>query len=489
MWQKIGIKSDSLSYDNSNDQGNNLEDPFDPRPANEDYKKPNIFQKIYASVTDSFVCRKITDFFAYIGGGVLAAADHVASMFRDRGVSAETAAKNVKADTHLQAKELAANFRTGQNNHPITFRDLSDSDHRDSLSVFSAQSSKSEMEPDVDVGDNLVSPLYDDNSKFEKNADEQAFAQWLNKYKEFGGLALCEQNFEARARKVAQKIYDAEVNRHAQAIDENDLYWISRENQTRLKAAAALLGKDLPGSEKLSSAEINDPPTFHPDHKHSFLVWRAWIEKDEWPDEGLPDLQSALTYAKAFIASHTEPPEKYDEKTKLELVVAFELVAHENEYALQQINTSADPFIEELLKSSENASEGQSLGQGEPPAPPPPRRAKTDSVKSSQVRNSLAVPSLPDFPNEANSLVLSTIRNTYELNEFRNIIKNAKIYFRALKKGRNFSEEHKANAITLASLWESAKLDREKKSQLKRLEFFDDLDQLLHLEKIKNDFQ
>ena len=186
---------------------------------------------------------------------------------------------------------------------------------------------------------------------------------------------------------------------------------MSKDDQLRLKAAAALLKKNLPYSDKSSASEISDPPTYHPDHKYSFSVWRTWIEKKYWPDEGLPDLKSALSYAKDFIRSHAENPDKYDSKTKSELATAFHLVAFENDYALEEINSSSAPIMHELLMTPEGNADSQPAYSHEPPPPrrsqvefgspppPPPRRVKSDSVKTTQIPISLKVPSLPDFPN------------------------------------------------------------------------------------------
>ena len=185
-------------------------------------------------------------------------------------------------------------------------------------------------------------------------------------------------------------------------------------------------------------------------------------------------------------------------------MAAFHLVTYENDYALEEINSSAALIMHELLMTPEDKAESQPAYSHEPPPPPPPRRSKVefgpppppppprvaaDSVKTPVIHSPLKVASLPDFPNDANSLQLLPIRATYAGFELRTIIRNAKTYFKALKKGRQFSEESKASAITLANLWKLAKSDRVKMAKLEQFEFFNDLDQLLQPDKIEKDFQ
>jgi hypothetical protein len=475
-------------YDHSNDPDNDLNDSFDPRPASDISEKPSVLKKIYASIADSFICKKINDFFGWIGGGVLAAADHVAAAFGRRQIVGEVVAKNIKDDV----QPSLMNLETASKAEGGTIKKINSA----------SQSPKLEVGPDIDANNDSISSTSLKDAKSENDADEQAFAYWLGKYKENPDSASCQQNFEARAKRVAQKIYDTESDRYAQAKQQHDTYWLSNDDQIRLKAAAALLKKNLPYSNKSSASKIDDPPTYHPDHQHNFSVWRTWIEKKEWPDRGLPDLKPALIYAKDFIRSHAESPDKHDDKTKLELAAAFQLVAFENDYALQEINSSAVPIMSELLKAAESSRDEYPISRGEPP-PPPPRRPKVDygpppppsprvtadSAKTAEILSPLRVTSLPDFPNDAKSLQLLPIQATYTVVELHTIIINAKTYFKALKKGRQFSVESKAGASTLANLWKLAKSDGVKMAKLEQLEFFNDLDQLLQPEKIEKDFQ
>ena len=497
-------KNPPSPYDHSNDSDNNFEIFFDPRPASDISEKPSVLKKIYASIADSFICKKINDFFGWIGGGVLAAADHVAAAFGRRQIVGEVVAKNIKDDVRPPLMDLeTASKAEGGTIKKINSASFQDSNQRYSVDDTTYQSPKLEVNPDIDANNDSISSTSLEDAKSENGADEQAFAYWLGKYKENPDSASCQQNFEARAKSVAQKIYDAESDRYAQAKQQEDTYWLSNDDQIRLKAAAALLKKNLPYSDKSSASKIDDPPTYHPDHRHNFSVWRAWIEKGDWPDGGLPDLQSALIYANDFIRSHTESPSKYDTKTKSELAAAFQLVTFENDYALQEINSSAVPIMSELLKAAESIGDEYPVYRVEPP-PPPPRRSKVDygppppppsprvtadSAKTAEILSPLRVTSLPDFPKGAGSLYFLPIQATYTVDEFRTIIDNAKIYFEALKKGRQFSVESKAGASTLANLWKLEKSDKLTEAKLKKFDFFDDLDQLLQPEKIRNDFQ
>ncbi len=493
----------SLDYDHSNDKDNNLEDLFDPRPVIHEEAKTSTFRKIYNSIADSFVCKKLTDFFGWIGGGVLAAADHVVAAFGRRQIAGEMVAKNIKDNVQLSPSRSVDVSQVDQKNHATYSAGFINSSQNNLSGATADQSSISHAESDSVVEDNSVSVAPIDNSQYEAKADEQAFGVWLNSYKNLGDRAVCQQNFEARAKSVAQKIYDAESDRYAQAKQQDDTYWLSKDDQIRLKAAAALLKKNLPYSDKSSASEIGDPPTYHPDHQHNFSVWRTWIEKKEWPDRGLPDLKPALIYAKDFIRSHAESPDKHDDKTKSELAAAFQLVAFENDYALEKINSSAAPIMRELLMTAEDSAEAQPAFPHEPPLPPPRRskvdygppppppspRVTADSAKTAEILSPLRVTSLPDFPNDAKSLQLLPIQATYTVVELRTIIINAKTYFEALKEDRQFSVESKAGAITLANLWKLAKSDGVKMAKLEQLEFFNDLDQLLQPEKIEKDFK
>ena len=253
LWKESGsVKNDSDSYATL----------FDPRPQDDVPPTPGRLSRLYKSVTDSFIVRKLESFFEWVGGGILAAKNHVEKLFSLRDHRSE-AIKNIKdgePETHVVNEKLAdfphakspLNF---EGNQVVVDENASDT---------STENSKSEIDHSES------SRLIDAQDK----ANERAFKWWLNEYNKNGDRAFCQINFEPGAKAVAQQIYDHEVERCKEFAKQPSSFWRSAENAETLAAASALLRKAVPMPDGMTMPV--DVPTYSRGQEASFAAFKEW---------------------------------------------------------------------------------------------------------------------------------------------------------------------------------------------------------------------
>ncbi len=287
--------------------------------------------------------------------------------------------------------------------------------------------------------------------------DETAFTLFVSEFRQaqkegkvFSGVGR--QQFEDAAVKHAQKLYDAEVARFNALGDRFADYALSSEKALQIQVASELLKKPLPHQKLLDLTEQHTVPTYSAQNLDDFTAWLEWRQTKILPGGKAIDLDSATHYASEFIRKNSANPEQAKSaEISRRLEQAYDLITH--------IATDKAAMQAQLIRAVVNQ-----------------HAAELSSI------------SLPAFPDGVTTLALQSVKGTYEGYEIKSMITASRQYFLRLRKGQLPDDSDKAKTITLATLWTEGKSDKQRLQEMKQLAFFDQLDALLDLEKIKNDF-
>ncbi len=478
------VKNDVGPYD----------DLSDPMAEDASPPKRGRFSSLYESVASFFIVRKIENFFEWVGGGVLAARNHVERLFAGSGRRSEATAD-------------VRNFLSKTPGADIKKTGVSDAAR--SLSSEKSHLATDENGSEINTEESNPEHVYSHRSSLAHahgEADERAFKWWVNEYNKNGERAFCQNNFEPGAKVVAQQVYDSEVRRCNEFANKPDSFWRSAESGERLAAAAALLKKAIPMPDGMNiQVKV---PTYSPEQKASFIAFNAWKSGGMSPIDREIDLKSALDYAEDFVKAHNTLPDALNKDTKASLDLAFDLINGYNSYLLKltaQTGAQASRNLLASVKATQNEDLARSTlapvepRNAEPPPPPPPRRRDLSPPPPPPPRRVNAQVSAPrdtirataadvtEFPSEIKSLDLLFLRDSFSPGELRQIIRSTRAYFRAVAHSEAIDAIHRAGAMTLAGLWKMAKEDKEKIATMKNLPDFEILDQLLQVEKIRDD--
>ncbi len=257
--------------------------------------------------------------------------------------------------------------------------------------------------------------------------DDFAFDQYLKAYrqrKDPNERVLCQQNFEAGARRVATQLLQANAEREAYADAKDKTYWLAPEQKERLDAAATLMESDAdPATRKLAKDFLRHGPvqTSTEEQCRHFLMWRQRQDFDPRTlAESSFDLEAALAHASTLLATYAGKEQSKDSEDVRQWVNdATQLVARSEEYktvlievrgqlaplprhydVLDELSSlldevlapQADSLAQSMSKddaadqtgaaSSHNARSEQDALQspgstGLPPSPPPPRPTRS----------------------------------------------------------------------------------------------------------------
>ncbi len=287
--------------------------------------------------------------------------------------------------------------------------------------------------------------------------DETAFMLYVSDFRQaqregkvFGGVGR--QQFEDAAVKHAQTLYDAEVVRFDALGDRFADYALSSEQALQIQVASALLKKPLPHQKLLDLTEQHNVPTYSAQNLEDFIAWSEWRQTKILPGGKAIDLDSATHYANEFIRKNSANPEQAKSaEISRKLQQAYDLITH--------IATDQAAMQAQLIRAVMNQHEAE-----------------------------LSPISLPAFPDGVTTLALQSVKGTYEGYEIKSMIAASRQYFSRIRKGKLPDDSDKAKTITLATLWTEGKSDKQRLQEMKQLAFFDQLDALLDLERIKNDF-
>jgi hypothetical protein len=287
--------------------------------------------------------------------------------------------------------------------------------------------------------------------------DETAFTLFVSDFRQaqkegavFNGVGR--QQFEDAAVKHAQKLYDAEVARFDALGDRFADYALSSEQALKIQVASALLKKPLPHQKLLDLTEQHNVPTYSAQNLEDFSAWQEWRQTKILPGGQAIDLDSATHYANEFIRKNSANPEQAKSaEISRKLQQAYDLITH--------IATDQAAMQAQLIRAVMNQHEAE-----------------------------LSPISLPAFPEGVTTLALQSVKGTYEGYEIKSMITASRQYFSRIRKGKLPDDSDKAKTITLATLWAEGKSDKQRLQEMKQLAFFDQLDALLDLEKIKHDF-
>lgn len=203
--------------------------------------------------------------------------------------------------------------------------------------------------------------------------DEVSFSLYLKGYNDDqrnNRGTVCPQNFREGATRYARKLYDKEVERCAEYSDKPEQYFLAKDKQVELKAAAALLNKMTPHPEPLKFGQVKQVAGHSVEQFSNFMAWREWKTNGNLPQDGNIDLAAAIEYAKSYIGEHNSQEDLGNKDVQEVLKEAYILIAgysqYETDITLAMILFSADQAKAALAKPKTE----QNLS---PPAPPPPR--------------------------------------------------------------------------------------------------------------------
>jgi hypothetical protein len=298
--------------------------------------------------------------------------------------------------------------------------------------------------------------------------DEQAFSLFVAEFKqarrdgtEFSGAGR--QQFDDAARRHAQKLYGTEVARLDALGDRPGDYALGSDEALAIEVASALLRKPLPHQKLLDLTGQAAVPAYSARDQENFDAWLEWRETKVLPGGQAIDLASAARYANEYIAKNTPG---LDESTSPAIVKR-----------LEQAN--------ELVGFREDDARGM--------------KVEVDLRNIEESVAALRPVPLPPFPKGVTTLALHPINGGLNGASVKSMIRGSRTYLEAIRNGealKPMSEERaekfegdKAHAITFASLWAAGKSDPHTLQQIQGWDFFGTLDQLLDLDKIKNDFK
>jgi len=288
--------------------------------------------------------------------------------------------------------------------------------------------------------------------------DEDAFALFVDEFKqarreerEFSGAGR--QQFEDAAKRHAQKLLDAELARLNTLGDRFADYALGTDQALAIEVASALLHHPLPHQKLLDLTGQTSVPSYSQQDMECFDAWLEWRETKILTGGKAIDLDQAARYANEFIKKNANDPERAKSpEISRRLAQAYDLITH-------KARDEAEMNVKVALISVEEARADFSL-----------------------------VP-LPAFPPGVTSLELQPINGGLQGYVIKQMIQATKQYFSMIRNAEEPEQTDKAQAIMFATLWKTGKSDPKILEEMKTWHFFEPLDQLLDLEKIKKDFK
>lgn len=288
--------------------------------------------------------------------------------------------------------------------------------------------------------------------------DEDAFALFVDEFKqarreerEFSGAGR--QQFEDAAKRHAQKLLDAELARLNTLGDRFADYALGTDQALAIEVASALLHHPLPHQKLLDLTGQTSVPSYSQPDMECFDAWLEWRETKILTGGKAIDLDQAVRYANEFIKKNANDPERAKSpEISRRLAQAYDLITH-------KARDEAEMNVKVALMSVEEARADFSL-----------------------------VP-LPAFPEGVTTLALQPINGGLQGYVIKKMIQATKQYFSMTRNTEEPEQTDKAQAIMFATLWKTGKSDPKILEEMKTWHFFEPLDQLLDLEKIKKDFK
>lgn len=330
----------------------------------------------------------------------------------------------------------------------------------------------------------------------EVDSDAGDFSQYMRVYKEDqtkGEDTVCPQNFREGAIRQAQKLFDSETTRCAEYADRPKEYNLTKDEQLKLKASAALLKKQVPHPVTLKLGETREVAGNSVEQFGSFLAWREWKKKGTLPENGNIDLAAAKKYAESYIAEHNGREYLENKQVKDVLNEAFLLISsydkNEENIKFEKILFSINAAKEVGTKKTENKQSlslptpppSPQVKANGPPAPPPPRAEVAPSPSELQAQAAAKMLGLkPTDIAQIGNLVMGKIKSTVR----EKIIYDALLFLERQQEER-FNPYLAKEAINFAQYWNKAKENQETLIQLKNLQSFAMLDQQLDVNKIE----
>ncbi len=304
----------------------------------------------------------------------------------------------------------------------------------------------------------VATPIHSPTSASVELADEFAFDLFVAEFKEarregreFSGAGR--QQFEDAAKRHAQKLYDTEVKRLNDLGDQPGDYALGADQALAIEVASALLHKPLPHQKLLDLTGQASVPPYSQKDEECFNAWVEWHLTKILPGGKAIDLEGAVRYAIEFIAKNASDAvsaKRPDISRRLEQ--AYELI--------QNRKLDATQMDAQVMRSL-----------------------------MAESRAALSRVPLPAFPTGVTTLALQPINGGIQGFAIKAMIKASRDYFSAIREAEEPSESNKAQAILFATLWKAGKSDSKTLAEMKTWDFFGQLDQLLDVEKIKNDFK
>lgn len=456
----VGLNRDSPN--SLRDSHSNL---FDERPDNGDvdgalYHGPSFFTKVGKWFNDVGVQFKA--FFNGLGEGIASAWTAVKRVFVSED-QAQQAVRHIHqpiaAETQdmTQPREEVATF-TPEDIAPS--HNVTPSAHSPTATV--AVTTVDGVKPDTSLqaseSATVVTPIHSPTAASVELADEFAFDLFVGEFKqarregrEFSGAGR--QQFEDAAKRHAQKLYDTEVTRLHDLGDQLGDYALGTDQALAIEVASALLNKPLPHQKLLDLTGQASVPPYSQKDEECFNAWVEWRLTNNLPGGKAIDLEGAVRYAISCIAKNASDQERVKlPEVSRRLEQAYELIKN-RELDAAQMDAQV---IRSLMAES---------------------------------RAALSRVPLPAFPNGVTTLALQPINGGLQGFAIKAMINASRDYFSAIREAEEPNESNKAQAILFATLWKAGKSDSKTLAEMKTWDFFGQLDQLLDVEKIKNDFK
>jgi hypothetical protein len=482
---------DQKSVGSNQDSASSLRDSysrfFDDRPDDSDidgalYHKPSMLKQIGIWFRD--VGAQFTAFFVGLGEGIASAWTAVKRAFGSED-QAQQAVRHIhqpiaaEARAALQSREqmasltqpgIASSLRHSSSELSITATDTT------TAPVISESVAASQAPPNASdkatISHSTPTDTATPASKSQATAapvhyathtpveltDEDAFALFVDEFKqarreerEFSGAGR--QQFEDAAKRHAQKLLDAELARLNTLGDRFADYALGTDQALAIEVASALLHHPLPHQKLLDLTGQTSVPSYSQQDMECFDAWLEWRETKILTGGKAIDLGQAVRYANEFIKKNANDPERAKSpEISRRLAQAYDLITH-------QARDEAEMNVKVALMSVEEAKADFSL-----------------------------VP-LPAFPPGVTSLELQPINGGLQGNVIKQMIRATKQYFSMIRNAEEPEQTDKAQAIMFATLWKTGRSDPKILEEMKTWHFFEPLDQLLDLEKIKKDFK
>ena len=460
---------------------------FDERPDNGDidgalYQKPSLFNRVGKWFNDIGI--QFKTFFNGLGEGIQSAWIAVKRAFG----SEDQAQQAVRHIQHPIAAQASETFQVRENtistSMPATTSSIDDgergaipatTDTAAATDVTNSAAPSQTVQTAVDASTTTKSespdiPLQTSQSQVATGpvnystqtpvelSDEDAFALFINEFKqarregrEFSGAGR--QQFEDAAKKHAQKLLDAELARLDALGERQGDYALGTDQALAIEVASSLLNKPLPHQKLLNQTGQTSVPSYSQQDMECFDAWIEWRDTKILPGGKAIDLDGAVRYANEFIAKNASDPvgaKRPDISRRLEQ--AYDLIRNK--------------------QTDEGKMSGQAM-----------------VILAEEVMADFSPVPLPPFPKGVTTLELQPINGGLQGFVIKKMITASRDYFSAIRAAGEPDEVNKAQAIMFATLWQTGKSDSKTLQKMKAWNFFEPLDQLLDVEKIKNDFK